>query len=548
MSVTILDIMHLPSLQEARIVAGMNGINRSIASVSVLEAAAAKDLDIDLPGHATNYGQEIILTAFVAYRDSVDAQCEAIHALHKEGEAGIIIFYVGSILPSIDPRVIDLANELEMPIIVMPEGRLDLRYSDVICEIMEAIINDRRENSYFTTEVIERISHLGTSQRSINNAVAIIRDRVQCSIYLMDELGRMLNMAEWPNGRNLPADKFYTTLTNDTAQITGVQEVYIDGKTYLADIETIQSTGSILYMLVVKEKGSLTQESCKQIKYIIKTYINLWTENYGQLDTKQLVSSIINDEPEKMRHIANAIKINVDNLSCAYFFYLKDGSHEFICLQKMREIIKDFIGNTVATHQQSVGVDAKRRTGHQRYIVLAILDLQQRCVCGQYRVDGVYLVCQHLAQHMDVKRVVRRKLVNIRKQLAGCHATVGRQHRVGAAAAHRQGCADHMTHGTLQRVRVRATLHRQVYVDLGDVYIGHDAAHCELLGIRQGRGGCPSLGNGCRAGQHGVVLLRGFPLCSQFSFVGVFNGGGVGCLHIGVVLFAHQLADQWIEK
>ena len=126
MSVTILDIMHLPSLQEARIVAGMNGINRSIASVSVLEAAAAKDLDIDLPGHATNYGQEIILTAFVAYRDSVDAQCEAIHALHQEGEAGIIIFYVGSILPSIDPRVIDLANELEMPIIVMPEGRLDL--------------------------------------------------------------------------------------------------------------------------------------------------------------------------------------------------------------------------------------------------------------------------------------------------------------------------------------------------------------------------------------------------------------------------------------
>lgn len=366
MSVTILDIMHLPSLQEARIVAGMNGINRSIASVSVLEAAAAKDLDIDLPGHATNYGQEIILTAFVAYRDSVDAQCEAIHALHQEGEAGIIIFYVGSILPSIDPRVIDLANELEMPIIVMPEGRLDLRYSDVICEIMEAIINDRRENSYFTTEVIERISHLGTSQRSINNALAIIRDRVQCSIYLMDELGRMLNMAEWPNGRNLPAGKFYTTLTNDTTLITGVQEVHIDGKTYLADIETIQSTGSILYMLVVKEKGSLTQESCKQIKYIIKTYINLWTENYGQLDTKQLVSSIINDEPEKMRHIANAIKINVDNLSCAYFFYLKDGSHEFIYLQKMREIIKDFISvykNTFLTDifDDTVIVFADRR-------------------------------------------------------------------------------------------------------------------------------------------------------------------------------------------
>lgn len=343
MSVTISDIMQLPSLQEARIVAGMKGINRSIASVSVLEAIATKDLDIDLPGHATNYGQEIILTAFVAYRNSVDAQCEAIRALHKEGEAGIIVFYVGRILPSIDSRVIDLANELEMPIIVMPEGRLDLRYSDVICEIMEAIINDCREHSYFTTEVIERISHLDVSQRSISNALAIIRDRVKCSIYLMDEIGRMLNMAEWPNGRNLSVNKFYAALTNDTAEITGVQKVHIDGKTYLADIETIQSNGSILYMLVVKEQGALTQESCKQIKYIIKTYINLWTENYGQLDTKQLVSSIINDEPEKMRRIANAIKINVDSLSCTYFFYLKDGRHEFIYLQKMREIIKDFI-------------------------------------------------------------------------------------------------------------------------------------------------------------------------------------------------------------
>ena len=102
------------------------------------------------------------------------------------------------------------------------------------------------------------------------------------------------------------------------------------------------------------------------IKYIIKTYINLWTENYGQLDTKQLVSSIINDEPEKMRHIANAIKINVDNLSCAYFFYLKDGSHEFICLQKMREIIKDFISvykNTFLTDifDDTVIVFADRR-------------------------------------------------------------------------------------------------------------------------------------------------------------------------------------------
>ena len=94
-----------------------------------------------------------------------------------------------------------------------------------------------------------------------------------------------------------------------------------------------------------------------------------------------------------------------------------------------------------------------------------------------------------------------------------------------------------MTHGTLQRVCVRAMLHRQVYVDFGDVHIGHDAAHCELLGVGQGRGGSPSLRNSHRAGQHSVILLRRLPLGGQLGIVSVFDGGGVGGFYIGVVLF-----------
>ena len=84
-----------------------------------------------------------------------------------------------------------------------------------------------------------------------------------------------------------------------------------------------------------------------------------------------------------------------------------------------------------------------------------------------------------------------------------------------------------MTHGTLQRVRVRAVLHGQIYADFRDVHIGHDTTHRELFGIGQGRGGSPSLCDGRLAGQHSVVLLRGLPLGSQFGIIGVFNSGGV---------------------
>ena len=92
----------------------------------------------------------------------------------------------------------------------------------------------------------------------------------------------------------------------------------------------------------------------------------------------------------------------------------------------------------MASHQQSVGIDPERRTRHQCDQILVILDLEQARVRGQYRVDGVYLVCQHLTQHMDIEHIALCKLVYVRKQFGACHAAVCRQHRVGAAAAYRQ--------------------------------------------------------------------------------------------------------------
>ena len=148
---------------------------------------------------------------------------------------------------------------------------------------------------------------------------------------------------------------------------------------------------------------------------------------------------------------------------------------------------------------------------------------------------------------MDVKRVALCQLVDVRKQLGTRHAAVSRQHRMGAAAAHRQRCADHMANRLFQRVRVRAVLHRQIYVDFGDVYIGHGAAHRELLGIGQGRGGCPSLCNGC-TGQHGVVLLCGFTLGSQLGVVGICNGLGVGGFHIRMILFTQKFSHQRVKQ
>ena len=82
-------------------------------------------------------------------------------------------------------------------------------------------------------------------------------------------------------------------------------------------------------------------------------------------------------------------------------------------------------------------IDGKRRTRHQRDQILALLDLQQARIRGQYRIDGVYLISQDFTQNVNIEHIALCKLVDVRKQLGTRHSAVGRKHRMGTAAAYR---------------------------------------------------------------------------------------------------------------
>lgn len=344
MSVTISDMMQLPAFREAKVVAGRDGMSQVITSITVLELDDPKVLGFEAYGHTSRFGSEIVITAFIASRYDVDRQCETIRRLKGEGEIGIIIFYVGCILPRIDDQVIRLADELGMPLIIMPEGKIELRYSDVICDVMEAVVKDRQENVYFATELIERLSHTEVSARSISGVLALIRDRIHCSIFVLNEADEILNYAEWPKERNLPVGEIVKAL-NGIGNSNKIVKLSIGRGDFFVERSPILCEGTNLATIIIKEQDDLTMDCCNQINYVIKTYLNLWTTNYGRLNTKQLVSAIINDEPEKMGLIAEKLDINVKDLSYVYFLFSKDNTdHDYHHLKIARETVKDFVG------------------------------------------------------------------------------------------------------------------------------------------------------------------------------------------------------------
>lgn len=128
MSISIADIMKLPSIIEAKSVAG-NIENKFVSSVTVLEGNESR-INNNRSLRNKSFRNEIAITAFMNSRDSVEKQCKAIVSLYEEGSVGIIIYYLGIIVKDLNKRLIELANQLDFVLIAMPKNRSELRYSD----------------------------------------------------------------------------------------------------------------------------------------------------------------------------------------------------------------------------------------------------------------------------------------------------------------------------------------------------------------------------------------------------------------------------------
>ena len=193
MNVTVADCLRLPTLREAQLVAGAKGLDRAVSSVSVLEWPETNLLSDELI-----VGNELVISALVTIKDDVARQCCVLRHLRSMGAAGLVLFYVGVFIPQIDDALIAVADEINLPLIAMPFGRMDFRYSDMITDIVEYIHKRRMQGNYYTAEVMNSIALLEPQQRNINTALRLLSDRMRCTLLLTDRYLERRGAAAWP--------------------------------------------------------------------------------------------------------------------------------------------------------------------------------------------------------------------------------------------------------------------------------------------------------------------------------------------------------------
>lgn len=336
MSVTIENILTLPSLRRARVLAGRQSLDRIVSSISVLEYADTTATQDQLFESINFLGGELVITGFCSVCNDVDAQCANIKKLASAGEVGMILYYVGLILPRVDQRLIDLSDELGFVLICMPENEPGLRYSEVICEVMDAVIRDQLSSPAFSLDLLDQVSRLPKHQRTIDTTLRIVSDRLRASAAILDANSHILSASSWPRNQFTPWESMVRA-----ALYAGSGSLLEDSDshpTWMYREELPSDVSSNMTFLLFSDGRQVEASLWKQTVEGVRLAMNLWGREHDHIAVLELVRAIIQDEPIKMRRLADIYRIDVAALSDMWILHGQKGASLSRWLGEIKEL------------------------------------------------------------------------------------------------------------------------------------------------------------------------------------------------------------------
>lgn len=312
MSITVTDVMKLPSMRGAKVLGGEKGLSRVVSSISVLEYAQINPMQTTLFQNIEFLGNELAITGFMNNPDDVELQCTNLRRMAEIGEVGVILFYVGIVMKKVDRRLIEVADELDFPLICMPENKMNQRYSEVICEVMELIHRDQMSSTSLVSELLEQAAGLPVHQRTVDSMLRMLADRLRASVVLMDSSRRVLNEAAWPRAfdnamkEELSAAEFPAPASWRYYGALGIN-IFRDG------IQT--QDGHFMDLLIFKEGDVLDVVVTRQAVEAVQLAVAIWAGNHDRIVIGELVRAILQDEPMKMRRLADIFHVDIASIN-----------------------------------------------------------------------------------------------------------------------------------------------------------------------------------------------------------------------------------------
>ncbi len=220
MAITVRDALQIGELVRAKVLAGNNGLDNEIRFVDI----------IDVPDAAIWFRRDSLLsTTFYALKNNIDAQLQVLDDIKACGGSGLIIFSPERYISQIDERLMRKADELNLPLLQMP----DCSYIDVIVPVMSEILDKQVKALEYAQNIHSMMTNMVLKGKDLQELLSSLSTLLKNTVSFADEGLHMLNAAvndeekvasllleEWHNkGEQLPITDFYPrTLLNKLIQ------------------------------------------------------------------------------------------------------------------------------------------------------------------------------------------------------------------------------------------------------------------------------------------------------------------------------------------
>ena len=192
MSLTVREALRIGSLVDAKILAGANSLERIVRFVDI----------IDVPDAAIWFRPDSLLsTTFYALKDNIEAQLKMIDDIAACGGVGLIIFSPDRYISAIDERLIQRAEQRQLPLLQMP----DSSYIDVIVPVMSAILDKQVEALEYAQEIHRQMTNIVLRGKGLPEIISALSVLINHPVLLADANFMFLDYAIPKEGDfNLP--------------------------------------------------------------------------------------------------------------------------------------------------------------------------------------------------------------------------------------------------------------------------------------------------------------------------------------------------------
>ncbi len=343
MSINIENIMKVWPLSLGEIVAGKNGTNRIVKSVSVLE----------VPQETKWFkGGELQISAFYTISDNSNAQIEVLNNLNKSNCSGLILCHFGHWLKSISPQFIEAANNLNFPVITVPEN---IAYIDIITPVMDIILEKKNIEHEFALDITNKMTSLLLDNNNIDNIIYSLSKNIKKPVLFFDISNKCVTTAH-----NKLANKFI----DEIAQFVNDNTNNFINEDYKIVVSNITKIPIILFPTIINKKyyGTIAILSSNKLnefdiitinasKYALGIAVkkSLGMDELEKKIKKDFFIDIISNNYENIDDILDrANTINIDLFNISRIISIKIENHNSfeenkgntIYYEKLKEIFK----------------------------------------------------------------------------------------------------------------------------------------------------------------------------------------------------------------